>query len=112
MLLHLFAVPLILLAPAVAALWFFGFLVPSLFEGSPLLAPLGRQAQGFALSVFGVLVGAVILTAAYQGFRLWRWSAGRADCCDNCGGMLSEPRDGRYGPYVRCLACGKGRALR
>lgn len=79
MLLRLFAWPLLLLGAAVVAFWFLGFLVPSLFEGSPYLAALDLQLRVCALLVAWVLVGAATVVSAYQTARLWRWSAGRAE---------------------------------
>jgi len=58
-----------------------------------------------------VLIGAATLVGAYQTVRLWLWTQGKTDFCDNCGGMVSV-RNGCYGPYAHCLACGKNTSLR
>jgi hypothetical protein len=48
--------------------------------------------------------GVLLLLAA--SYRLWRWQRGDCPACD-CGGLLGRERDGRYGPYRKCLACGR-----
>jgi len=109
MLLRLFAVPLLLLLGALLALLFLGSFVPHQMN-STILAGLGQQAAELALPVFWGFVLAAVVTALYQGFQLWRWHQGKTDICDNCGGMVSM-RNGRYGPYMHCLACGKNRSI-
>jgi hypothetical protein len=110
MLLRLFALPLVLLLVALATLWLLGSFVPDQL-GNTLFAGLGQQAIGLSLPAFLLLSGAAAVIAAYQGFQLWRWHEGKTDCCHYCGGMVTV-RDGRYGLYVHCLACGKNRSLR
>lgn len=110
MLFRLFALPLFLLVMAVVTLWFLGWFVPGQFSASPFLAPLGQQAQRLALPICCVLTGAATIAATYQTVRVWLWTAGKTDSCDNCGGMVRY-RNGRYGPYMRCLACGMNRSL-
>jgi len=109
MLIKVFAIPFLLLLAALVVPWFLGHYVPSLFNGSPYLSGLDQQVAGLAIPAFSLLAGAAILACLYQGFQLWRWNQGRTDSCDNCGGMVSL-RDGRYGPYYHCLACGKNRS--
>lgn len=110
MLLRLFALPLVLVLAALALLWFFGLLVPDMLD-SKILAGLGEQSAELALPVFLIAIGGAVLIALYQGLQLWRWHQGKTDVCHNCGGMVAM-RNGRYGPYVRCLACGKKRSDR
>jgi hypothetical protein len=111
MLLRLFAVPLILLLSAPVALWLLGSYIPSEFAGKFIIDGLGQQAASLALPACWVLVGLATVVAIYQSVRLWLWSSGKTDSCHHCGGMISA-REGRYGPYVRCLACGANRSLR
>ncbi len=111
MLLRLFGLPLLLLVMAPVALWFLGWFIPSQFHASPILNGLGQQVVGLALPACWALVGLATVVAIYQSARLWLWSSGKTDSCHNCGGMVSD-RNGRYGPYVHCLACGKNRSLR
>jgi hypothetical protein len=110
MLFRLFAPALLLLVASGVAVWFLGFFAPGLLE-TTLFAALGQQARGLAGPAYYILSAAALLVALYQGFQLWRWHEGKADVCQNCGGMVAM-RDGRYGPYVRCLACGTTRSLR
>lgn len=110
MLIRVFAIPCLLLFATLVVPWFLGYYVPSLFNGSPYLSGLNQQVVGLAIPVFWLLACAAILAFFYQGFQLWRWNQGSTDSCDNCGGMVS-PRDGRYGPYYHCLACGKNRSV-
>lgn len=46
------------------------------------------------------------LLVGHALYRLWRWQRGKGLHCD-CGGLLGSEIDGRYGPYRRCLACGR-----
>lgn len=43
--------------------------------------------------------------------RLWRAEHGKGLLCE-CGGLLGRERDGRYGPYRKCLACSNNVARR
>jgi len=110
MLFRLFAPALLLLAASFGALWFLGFFVPGLLE-TTLFAALGPQARGLAAPAYYILSAAALLVALYQGFQLWRWHERKADMCHSCGGMVAM-RGGRYGPCVRCLACGTTRSFR
>lgn len=50
-----------------------------------------------------------ILWFFLNAWRLYRWESGEADGgCINCGGPMSH-KDGRYGPYSKCLICGSKR---
>lgn len=109
MLLRLFALPFVLLLVALATLWFLGSFLPNQLENTPF-ASLAQHAIAFSLPAFLLVSGAAAVIAAYQGFQLWRWHEGKTDCCHNCGGMV-RVRDGRYGLYMHCFACGKNRSL-
>ena len=110
MLLRLFAPAVLLLVLALVVLLFLGIFVPDLLT-TKLLSPLGAQARGLALPACYALSAVGVLVGLYQAFQLWRWHEGKVDMCHNCGGMVVM-RDGRYGPYVRCLACGTTRSIR
>ena len=43
---------------------------------------------------------------SWTTFRIWRAERGDGLLCE-CGGLLGYERDGRYGPYRRCLACSR-----
>lgn len=60
-----------------------------------------------------VQVGAAITLAllVYQSIRVWRWEHGRGDGCFVCGCLLGRERSGRWGPYSKCLGCGKNHSL-
>jgi hypothetical protein len=75
-----------------------------LFGGQPVFSDLP-----FQIVVVGVGAGAVIST--YQILRLWRWTRGKGAVCYVCGCLLGRERDGRYGPYRKCLGCGKNHSL-
>lgn len=42
---------------------------------------------------------------AVQGARIWRWKEGRSPSCPTCGCLLGGIKEGRWGPYRRCLGC-------
>lgn len=60
-----------------------------------------------------VMTGAGISLAmlVYQILRLWRWTRGRGPACYVCGCLLGRVREGWYGPYRKCLGCGKNHSL-
>lgn len=68
------------------------------------VAALLRWVPHGLLALAGLLG---IVTSA----RLWAWDAGRAPVCA-CGGLLGRERQGRYGPYRKCMGCGMNHALR
>lgn len=41
-------------------------------------------------------------------FRTVQWRRGRGQLCDTCFGPTRH-KEGRYGPYLKCLACGTNR---
>ena len=63
------------------------------------LTPLLYQGAGISLlvaTVWGVV----------QFVRFYRWTKGNGLLC-RCGGLLGREHDGRYGPYRKCLGCGR-----
>lgn len=78
--------------------------LPNLFGGQPVFPDLP-----FQIIVVGAGAGVVIFTC--QILRLWRWARGKGAVCYVCGCLLGRERDGRYGPYRKCLGCGKNHSL-
>lgn len=111
MILKHFRLPLILFGSAVL-LWVFIFAVePGRgLEGTPY-EPIGRQIAWLDSLVLSFLLFAASLIGFYKLFQLWQWYCGKAPMCSNCGGIV-EDRNGRYGPYVHCLACSKNESIR
>lgn len=69
--------------------------------GGPVLAP--------SLPSYLIVAGGAASVALYavQAGRLLRWRRGRGHACYVCGCLLGRVREGRWGPYRRCLGCGK-----
>jgi len=72
--------------------------------GQPVLPDLPWQLASIGAAVTLVLW-------AYQMIRLWRWEHGKGDGCFVCGCLLGRERSGRWGPYRKCLGCGKNHSL-
>jgi hypothetical protein len=47
----------------------------------------------------------------YYSIRVWRWEHGKGDSCFVCGCLLGRERSGRWGPYRKCLGCGKNHSM-
>lgn len=96
-------------APAALAL-IVGFGLTWLIAGwqdNPFLHALVGPARWLPLGLLIYAVG----HACWVGYRLWLAERGEGLLCD-CGGLLGAERDGRYGPYRRCLACSRNVARR
>lgn len=110
MVLKLFLGPLFLLIAASAAMFILGNAIPSILASAPLLrevASLSRQAApwaGLALFLWALAWG------ANSSYKLWRWQRGEIDTCHQCGCITNYIPEGRYGPYYKCLGCGKNRS--
>jgi len=83
-------------------------LVAQNFSGHAMLAEL---AAGLTL------IGAVLLLATAGAvmvavIRYWRWERGDSIDCVRCGGLLGIERSGRWGPYRKCLACGRNESAK
>lgn len=59
-----------------------------------------------------VAAAACLVLFAIQAGRIWRWKEGKSLSCSNCGCLLSDVREGRWGPYRKCLGCGTNHAER
>jgi hypothetical protein len=81
----------------------FGGLVPGPGAG-PLWPGLGDT-----IALGGLVCS--LLVYAVQLFRYWRWTQGDGDCCYICTCLLGREQDGRFGPYRKCMGCGKNHAL-
>lgn len=69
---------------------------------SPFLVAIPRYLGLIPLAI--MLWG--ICWLALNVWRLWRLEQGALNGdCFNCGGIL-EDRNGRYGPYRKCMMCG------
>jgi hypothetical protein len=52
-----------------------------------------------------------LLSFLHSTYRYWKWYNGNdAEICHVCGGMVTY-KDGKYGPYYKCLGCGKNRSV-
>lgn len=50
------------------------------------------------------------ITFFYASYRYWKWYNGDdTEICHVCGGMVTG-KDGKYGSYYKCLACGTNRS--
>jgi hypothetical protein len=82
-----------------------------LFGGalSALGGPPEWAGLGNAIALGGLVLS--LLVYGFQTFRYWRWTLGEGECCYVCGCLLGREREGRFGPYRRCLGCGKNHSL-
>lgn len=55
-----------------------------------------------------ILLVAGLGFAVHSIYTWWVWQSGKGECCHVCGGIV-RLRDGRYGLFWHCLACGKNR---
>lgn len=77
---------------------------PVRLGGSPLWPGIGDMVA------VGTGIVALIVYVARM-WRYWRWTQDMGDVCFVCLCLLGRIRDGRYGPYRKCLGCGKNHAL-
>ena len=74
---------------------------------TPLLEQFWNISRWVAIAIITGGLGWFLV----RTYALWKWHQGKArTICPNCGGMVSH-RNGRYGPYIHCLACGKNTSL-
>lgn len=66
---------------------------------------LSAFASVLRLASTGMMAGAIFAGVAGL-IALLRWDRGQTYVC-TCGGMLGFERDGRWGVFKRCLACGR-----
>lgn len=109
MLFHLYIRPFLLILAAPLTLYCLGSEIPEAFSATRYLAPLGQTIASAApwISISFLLFG--LLWGINSTIRYWRWSQGGEECCYLCGGLVDK-KNGRYGLYYKCLACGKTRS--
>ncbi|CAA0121053.1 Uncharacterised protein [Halioglobus japonicus] len=105
MLLRLFAGPTGLFLLGIVAWGFFAIILPSHFAGSAVLSQVAESLSGIAMPAGAVISLAALTWAGMQTHVLWQWHRGEGDFCWRCSGVLAQ-RHGRYGAYLKCIACG------
>lgn len=110
MLFRMFALPIFFLVLAVFGLYFLGDFVPNRLSESAVLEGLASGSRTAAPWVGAGLLLASLVLFVVRFYRLWHWSQGYSDCCFACGGIVDH-RNGRYGRYKHCLACGKNQKI-
>lgn len=71
------------------------------------LAPLAISLSYVAIVMF--IVAAIWF--AWNARKFYRATRGIGDICHTCGMPARTNYNGRYGPYLKCLACGTTRRL-
>jgi hypothetical protein len=113
MLFKLYAFPILLLVGSLIVPYILSTVIPNHFAQSAILTGIGKQTQSIAPMAGLILLGASLLWGLFSSFELWQWTKGRGgETCHNCGGMTEYHPNGRYGPYFKCIACGKNRSDR
>lgn len=106
MIVRLYKLPVLLALLGLLALYLFGIWLPEHMSDSRTLVELGAQSAKFASTSAALLFIVSGGWALHSTIRLFRWSSGKETGCPRCDGMVAE-KSGRYGPYFKCLACGK-----
>lgn len=90
----------ILLAGAIVAL-----LARFVFSKTPMVGALADQVASYAFPVALVLAFVVYM---WNLLAVLEWQRNPdAAACRHCGGPLGHIKDGRWGPYSKCFACGR-----
>jgi hypothetical protein len=84
--------------------------IPSVLAKDKMFSDLVEQSKWLAPWVFSALSLGAFLWSVCQTFKLWRWNQGEGEFCHSCGGMVVR-KEGRYGPYFKCLACNTNRKI-
>jgi|GEM_PF-1513081 hypothetical protein len=102
-----------LAAPAVVVLGVGLALATMASTLSDLLKAMGGAPLFDGIGDVIALATAILAGGVYFGqmLRYWRWTEGGGDLCFVCTCLLGRERDGRFGPYRKCLGCGKNHAL-
>ena len=106
MLWNLFKVPIVLLVGSIIVVYTLGSLIPRTFSKSSMLGKAAELSLAVAPWAGLTLLLCAVVYFFGSGYRLWRWNNGGSNVCSRCGGMVDQ-KEGRYGSYLRCLACGK-----
>jgi hypothetical protein len=96
--------PIVLFVSIPCLFLLFGWFVPSQFEGSPMLAPLGHVIFHLTLLVAAVVGCLAIGESALAMWRVRQWEHGAGPSCRKCGGLVVE-RTMRRRHYRICLLC-------
>ncbi len=108
MLFKLYIFPILLLVGSLVVPHILSTIIPNHLSQSTMLSGIGTQAKNLAPMAGLILLGSSLLWGLFSSFELWQWSKGRGgETCHNCGGMTVYHPNGRYGPYFKCMACGK-----
>ncbi|EIO4088945.1 hypothetical protein ACN930_004863 [Vibrio parahaemolyticus] len=110
MLLRIYWFPAFMALGSILSAYVLKIYIPSNFSSSPMLKGLSIMSENAAPWVSLGFLSLAILAFLYQTYSLWQWTQGKGNCCPNCGGMVSY-QDGRYGPYFKCLHCGKNTSI-
>jgi len=111
MVFRLYIGPVLLLILAIFA----QFMTNHIVETGKTSAMTGIIANGIAPIFYWAFIGLIAwssLWALFSTWCLWKWEQvdSNEPCCHVCGGLL-DLKNGRYGYYYKCLACGKTRSL-
>jgi len=109
MLLRLYMFPILLFIGSLIVSYILGTILPNGFSGN--FSILGEKARSITPIAGVSLLGFSGLWFIVNSYKLWQWDRGNGyDACHVCGGLTSYHANGRYGPYFKCMACGKNRA--
>lgn len=106
MLFRLFFLPILIIISGEIASIMFTNQVHLLDKNSIFYPILGQIFWYFVIASL-LFSGSGFLWFLINIFHLRTWYLGKSqDICPNCGGMV-EYHSGRFGEYMKCLACGK-----
>ena len=106
MYLRVYLIPIVLLLGAASSNYILNTYIPTYFGNSQLFKKISVMSEELSPWVTSALIFSSVISFLYQTYELWQWEQGKRSCCPNCGGMVTY-RNGRYGPYLKCLHCGK-----
>ena len=91
------------------------FMTDNLVETGKTSAMAEIIAKGISPVFYWVSIGLIawsVLWALHNTWRLFKWERGdnNEPYCHVCGGLV-DMKNGRYGLYYKCLACGKTSSL-
>jgi hypothetical protein len=113
MIIRLYLTSIALVIVSFLALYVLGVYIPNSLQEAVLLSRFSESAASYAPRVFWFGVLSALLFAICPSFRLYKWFKGDTDgteLCPLCGGLTTY-KTGRYGPYMKCLACGKNTSM-
>lgn len=92
------------------ALLIAGFVVSGASDRFRQHSLLGPLATAFSYAAIAVVIAAAVWFA-WSAWKLYRAIQGKGDICHTCGMPTRANHSGRYGPYLKCMACGTTRRL-